>query len=1095
MNPVKQVPAMILCATALLFAGLAANAQTSQVPSRVVDPVDETRTVKTQGNVHPMARAEFDKGALGDSTPITRMQILLQRSTGQETALRQLMEDQQTKGTANYHKWLTPTQFGTQFGPSDADVQAVTDWLTRQGFQISKVSAGRTTIEFSGTAGQVRSAFQTEIHKFSTNGTEFIANVSDPSIPQALSPVLKGVVALHNYPRLAHARQLGTFQKDLATGKVTAQFTYTDSNGTFYGVGPADFAKIYNIPTGADGTGQKIGIIGQSNINIQDIIDFRTIFGIAPTYPANNVTIILNGPDPGTGSSDEGESDLDLEWAGAVAPGAQLIFVTTQSTQSNPTQVSNGVDLSALYAVDNNVAPVLSESYGSCEAALGTTGNQFFSTLWQQAAAQGITVSVSSGDSGSAGCDSPNSETAASSGLAVNGIASTPYNVAMGGTDFNQVNNWTTYWSATNGATTQVSALGYIPELPWDDSPCASAFPAVNFCASVDPNGLDLSAGSGGPSNCVVSTTNSSTGAVTCTTNNSNFPNGGYPKPAWQVNGTPADSVRDIPDVSLFASDGAKTKSFYIVCQSDLNAGNAPCDLSTSANSGTHNFGGVGGTSSATPTFAAIMALVNQYQLAHGGNGRQGNPNFVLYALAASNQNYTSGKCNSAGPPAAGCVFNDVIASSNTNGTPWNNSVACIAGATGGSPNCSNTSSSGYGVLVSTVALDKGTPAFQAVQGYDLATGLGSVNVSALLSSWSSVARTTPTVTLTSPNGGSPSGQTFTASVTVVPAPGGKAGSESVALNAIASDGVTILGSFGPFVLNGGTASISTNLLPPQTANVQASYGGDALLTSNVSSIVALSGAVSGAGANSNTTLNFVTFNANTTPATPILNMSPSPVTYGSPYILQIAVTKSGSGTCSFSYPNTSPAVPCPTGTITLTDNGVPLNDFPNGVTQNATNVSKLNNVGFAEDQPIQLPAGSHSIVAAYAGDANYQASKSNTLSVTITKAATTTNVGSSLGTITSGQSVTLSMIVTTPSNGAGPTGNVRFAENGTTLGSAVACTPTSGAQNTTGLNGTTARSAFCTATLTTAISSLYPVPVNEPKTPPWPFVLMFIPR
>src|SRR5208283_2472896 len=382
---------MILCAVVCASVGQTSWAQTAPVASRVVEQIDETKTVHIHGNVHPLARAEFDRGAVAESQPMTRMLLLLQRSAEQETALRQLLDAQQTKGSGNYHAWLTPTQFGKQFGPSDADVQAVTDWLTKQGFQVAKVSEGRTTVEFSGTAAQVQNAFQTQVHHFVVNGEDHIANVSDPAIPEALSPVVAGVVALNNFPKHSMMHRVGNFQKDLATGQVKALFTYTDMNGTFYGVGPADFATIYNIPAGADGTGQSIAVVAQSNINMQDVTDFRHLFGLDVNYPPNNVTVMVNGPDPGllASSGDEGESDLDVEWAGAVAPAAQILFVVSQSTMSNPAQVSQGVDLSALYIIDNNLAPVMSNSYGNCEAALGSTGNGFYNALWQQATAQG----------------------------------------------------------------------------------------------------------------------------------------------------------------------------------------------------------------------------------------------------------------------------------------------------------------------------------------------------------------------------------------------------------------------------------------------------------------------------------------------------------------------------------------------------------------------------------------------------------------------------------------------------------------------------------------------------------------------------------
>jgi subtilase family serine protease len=1056
MKTAKRFCWMALCAAVLVFvAGPSAKAQTAEVRSRIVSAVDDAQTVRLQGNVHPLARPGNDQGALADSQPMTRLLLLLQRSTEQEMALRQLMDAQQTKGSGNYHAWLTPEQFGKQYGPSDADVQAVTDWLAKQGFQVSKVAAGRTVVEFSGNMGQVRNAFHTEIHRYVMNGEEHFANASDPAIPVALAPVVAGVVSLHNFPKHAQLRRVGTFQRDLATGQVMPLFTYTDLNGTFYGVGPADFRTIYHIPPTATGAGQSIAIVGQSNINIQDVRDFRNIFGL----PANDPQIIVNGPDPGLVSvpqqipGDEGESDLDIEWAGAVAPQAQIILVTSQTPD---TTVSSGVDLSALYIVDNNVAPVMSDSYGSCEAALGTTGNAFYSGLWEQASAEGITVAVSAGDTGSAGCDPaapPADQNAATLGLAVNGLASTPFNVAMGGTDFDQAGNLSNYWNATNAATTQLSAKGYIAETVWDDSTCAANYlanPTAAPCTKVDPAGGDLAAAGGGASNCATSTTSS------CTA--------GYPKPAFQNGLTPADSVRDIPDISLFASNG-NNFSFYIVCQSDQNPNNARCDLSTSATSGTHNFQGVGGTSGATPTFAAIMALVNQ-----ATGQRQGNANYVLYALAAK-ETYTN--CNSssfttpATPLPNTCPFLDI-----TKGT---NTVACDAGT----PNCSNSTTSGFGVLTSAVAADNGNPAFRAGTGYDLATGLGSINVAGLLANWTSAVRaaTTTTIGALSTSSGT-SGQSFTVPVSVAPS----AAAGDVSITALASDGTTILGSFGPFALSGGTVTATTNLLPPGTAFLTATYGGSATYAVSTST-PPTPVTIAGTNQASKTTLSFVTSTSNC-PSTGCLNTGSQSVPYGSPYTLQIAVTPTSGTPCTNGGTLITPGMPCPVGTIALTDNGSALNDWPNAQNANATNIAKLNNQGFAEDQPIQLGLGSHSLVASFtpsSANTNYQASTSNTLSVTITQANSSTLVLSTLSSVTKGTSVTLTAYVTTLSSGAGPTGSMQFSNGGTSLGSAT-CTPTSGAANTNPpISQITAGTAFCTATLTTAISRLYPPPEGGP--------------
>jgi hypothetical protein len=1023
--------------------------------------VDETNLVQLRGNVHPLARAEFDQGVVADSQPMNRMLLLLQRSPEQQAALSSLMEEQLTKSSPNFHKWLTPEEFGKQFGPADADIQAVTAWLGSHGFQGIKVGKGRTVIEFSGNVGQARNAFHTEIHRFNARGEEHVANVSDPGIPAALTPVVRGVVGLHNFRPKPFLHSAGTFRRNAKTGEVKPAFTYSDVNGTFYAVGPADFAKIYNIPLAATGAGQSIAIVGQSNINLQDVADFRSVFGLPPNVPQ----VILNGPDPGLVSGDETESDLDVEWAGAVAPQANIIFVTSESTITDGTA---GVDASALYIVDNNVAPILSESYGSCEASLGTTGNAFYNSLWQQAAAEGITVVISAGDNGSAGCDR-GTGTAATQGLAVSGFASTPFNVAMGGTDFDDANNQPTYWNTTNTSGTQASAKGYIPETTWNDS-CARTATAGNvsgLCTTVNSNGIDLFAGSGGPSNCATQTL---TGA--CST--------GYPKPTWQQGGiTPNDGARDIPDVSLFSSDGgptsAPTKSFYIVCESDQDiSGDTGCNLTNFTTTAPfHDFQAVGGTSAATPTFAGIVALVNQkFVTPQNPTPRQGNVNYVLYALA-KNENFAN--CNSSSftnptvPPPSACVFQDI--------TKGNVSVACV----GGSPNCSNTSTAANQFGIMATAKGGTTPAFGTSAGYDLATGLGSVNVANLLASWASPSRTSTAVTLSSTTTfpiAADSNASFNGSVT---------GTGGTPTGLVVLQNASTLAAIDNTTLSSGSFSLTTTLLPGGTYNVIAHYGGDGTFAAHDSAPIPVTVTPQG----SKSIVSFITFNAS---GTPIFNTGAISVQYGSPYVLRIDVENSNGKTCQNT---TTFAIQflCPTGTVALTSNGAPLNDFPNGQTANATNVANLNDRGFAEDQPIQLPASSmpYNIVAAYSGDNSYSANTSSGESVTITQAATTTTVKASPTSITSGGSVTLTATVTsTQFSGdapGAPGGNllaapVQFLNGTTPISGTVMLVPSPGSANSPSL----------TATLTTTISALGIPNTTSPwrlKLPPGLFWLL----
>jgi Pro-kumamolisin, activation domain/Bacterial Ig-like domain (group 3) len=1029
----------LVAASLLTFSAGGASAQTQPVRARITEAVDETNRVQLRGNVHPLARPEFDQGVVADSQPMNRMLLLLQRSPEQQAALSALMEEQLTKSSTNYHKWLTPEEFGKQFGPADADIQTVTAWLASHGFQVSKVSKGRTTVEFSGTVLQIRDAFHTDIHRFTVKGKEHVANVSDPQVPAALTSVVRGVVSLHNFRPKSFLHTAGTFRRNAKTGEVKPAFTYSDVNGTFYGVGPADFATIYNIPPAATGAGQSIAIVGQSNINLQDVADFRNAFGL-PTYtsmcnsglpPQCQFSVILNGPDPGLVSGDETESDLDVEWAGAVAQQAQIIFVTTQTTL---TDFTAGVDASALYIVDNNVAPVLSESYGDCEANLGTTGNAFYNSLWQQAAAEGITVVIAAGDNGSAGCDpaqAPANQNAATQGLAVSGFASTPFNVAMGGTDFDDANNQPTYWNTTNAPGTQASAKGYIPETTWNDS-CARTATANNvsgLCTTVNSNGIDLVAGSGGPSS--IYTT----------------------KPSWQTGF--GDSSRDIPDVSLFSSDGgptsAPTKSFYIVCESDQDiTGDTGCNLANFTTTAPfHDFQAVGGTSAATPTFAAIVALINQTT-----GQRQGNANYALYHTYGLAK--TAGKvCNSSSLTGTQLTSNPCVFYDTTKG---NVSVACV----GGSPNCSNTSGAANQFGIMTTTNGGTTPAFGATAGYDRATGLGSVNVANLLASWASPSRTASTTTLNLSNTTFALDVSITVSGTVAPS----TATGLVVLENAASHAAIPPSNGQSNSVSGGSYNFVTAFMPTGSYNVIAHYGGDGTFGPSDSAPIM----VTVAKGVSKTVLNFVTFIG----AAPILSTSAQTVAYGSPYILRVDVSNGGVPTCEnlpaslFPFPTT--AFVCPTGKVTLTDNGAALLDFPNAQNANASNIANLNDRGFAEDQPIQLLPGSHSITASYAGDNSYGASSSNTLSVTITQAGTTTTVTASPTSIVSGGSTTLTATISTNSNGESPCGpgvtnpgTVQFMNGSSAISGTVTYT---GAQSSTGL-------ASCTATLMTTLSAL----------------------
>lgn len=966
----------------------------------ITQPVDERQLVVLAGNTHPLARAAFDRGPAPSGMPMRRMTLVLSRSEEQESTLRSLMEEQQTKGTANYHQWLSPEQFGKQFGPSDGDVATVVAWLKSHGFQIGNLSKGRIAIEFSGTAGQVEEAFHTSIHQYEVNGEKHWANSSDPSLPAALAPAVKGVLTLHNFPRkpefTLHAAAVANTHQSPGAPPL---FTYTSGNKEYYGLGPTDFATIYDVlplwTAGIDGTGQTIAIVGETNINVSDISAFRSLFGL----PVNNPNVILNGPDPGI-AGDEPEAVLDVSWSGAVAKNATIDLIVSASTET-----ALGVDLSALYIVDNNLAPVMSESYGICEASLGNTGNAFYNAVWQQAAAQGITVVLAAGDGGSAGCDDFDSEAVASYGLAVSGFASTPYNVAVGGTDFNQVQepygSPSTYWSSTNNATTEASALGYIPETTWNQS-CAGL--GAGECPG-SSNYLDIVAGSGGPSSCSTQDSNGN-----CLS--------GYAKPGWQTGtGVPTDGVRDLPDVAMFASAGFNG-SFYMMCEEDINGffgTPAPCSLTNQA------FVGIGGTSASAPVFAGILALVNQKTAAQGESGRQGNANYVLYKLAAQ----SGASCNSTTTAASGatCIFHDI--------TQGNDSVPCEAG----SPNCGLGSSAGYGILVD--PNNPKNPAWTTTAGYDLATGLGSVDANNLVKAWSAAAFAPSTTTLTNLSPLSVvHGQAVSVSATVAAKSGSGTPTGSVALMASPAGGNLGIDSF-PLV--NGVASGTTAQLPGGTYNVTAHYAGDGTFGASDSAPVQITVGKEG----SQTLLNLVAFNA-----TEGTFYETNTIPYGDIFFLRGDVTGAAGTPCAPSPMQTG--LGCPSGSVTFTNNGKALD----------AGSYALNSLGYTEDQTLSpefTALGSYSLQASYGGDQSYNASTAM-LNASVTQAPTFMYIDSSLGialgnsptTVTATAYAGESFFVVAPtfaySIQQAPTGGITWTENGAAPTGVITTIPRNGA-------------------------------------------------
>jgi subtilase family serine protease len=637
------------------------------VRDRILEAVDVSKVTTVGGNVHPMARAEFDQGRV-DPSMVMRLTITFKMTAAQEADLNALLAAQQDRGSADYHRWLTPEQFGNRFGLSQSDIGKVTAWLQSEGFRIEGVPPSRNMITFSGSAQQVESALHTEIHRYLADGKQHYANASNPSVPAAIGDVVLGFRGLNNF-------QL----KPRPLKKETPKFSSGVSGNHF--ITPPDFSTIYDVAPlyhqGLHGEGQKIVVVGQSDVALSDVRAFRTNSGLPANdpQPTNSSTspncpcvglVVPGEADPGLVSGDIDEASLDVEWAGAIAYNATVIFVV-----GNP---NNGGVVDAMnYAITANLAPVISTSYGACEPSFSSTDIDTLQNLLQQANAQGITVLAPAGDTGAADCDfntNPNSPvTTSTMGLAVDLPGAFQQVTSVGGTEFSEgADTASVYWqnppcvllNACSSATasedvTPASAKSYIPEGAWNDTNTV-----------VGGTSVGLSAGGGGASASI-------------------------PKPAWQAGtGVPNDGARDVPDISFSAS---QLHDAYLICSENFNASANP-QFSPTCTNGFRNasdtLAAVGGTSVGPPAMAGIVALINQATNHAQGSG---NINPVLYPLAAH------------GPAA----FHDV--------TSGNNMVPF-------SPPCVASTQIGY----------------NAGTGYDLATGLGSIDAANLVSTWTSVA-------------------------------------------------------------------------------------------------------------------------------------------------------------------------------------------------------------------------------------------------------------------------------------------------------------------------------------------------------------------
>jgi subtilase family serine protease len=610
----------------LVFAGLGIFSPARAHADRIPQTIDNTNIWRLRGSVTPLARPEFDRGKVDAALPMPGMRLVFSLAPAQQSSLDMLLAQQQDRASANYHKWLTPEQYAERFGLSAIDIERAATWLRQQGFSHVTVARSRTWIGFSGSAARVESAFRTAIHQYVVNGNTHYANTSEPSLPGAFRGVVQGITGLNDFrPR---PRSI----------VVHPDFTSQVSGKHF--LAPDDFATIYDIQglysSGTTGAGQSIAIVGQSDLstdtnhgNQYDVVTFRNVSNLPPVNL--QVVLVPGDRDPGIVSNDVDEANLDVEWSGAVAKDANLIYVNSQ----------NALFSAIPYAIDQDLAPVISVSYGLCEAQLSSSEINTLTTVTQQANAQGQTIVASSGDSGPADCDyttDPNNPVKiATHGYAVDVPASLPSVTGMGGTEFSEgdATGGTQYWSATNNGNSG-SALSYIPEMAWNDTVIN------NF----------LAASGGG-----VSTL--------------------FSKPSWQTGaGVPPDGQRDVPDLAL--SSSADHDGYLICSQSSCVNGYRKSDQTLTV---------VGGTSVAVPTFAGIVALIVQ-----NTNDPQGNVNQYIYSLAASSPN----------------AFHDI--------TVGDNMVPCAPG----SKDCPASGMIGY----------------SAGPGYDLTTGLGSVDAGALVAAW-----------------------------------------------------------------------------------------------------------------------------------------------------------------------------------------------------------------------------------------------------------------------------------------------------------------------------------------------------------------------
>lgn len=724
-----------------LFALLLAGTSAALAASAGIGVTPGTEFVPLRGNVHRLARAQFDMGEAPESLRLTGLDIVFAKTPEQERALHQLLSDQQDRTSPRYHHWLTPAQYGTRFGVSDAAFAAMAAWLGASGLTVGALPAGRGHLPFVGSKAQIEDALRTHIHLFNVQGERHYANVSDPMMPAALQSTVSAIRGLTDFHPKPGVRPHAAPDELLRTGDQHARLTLEPS--TFYSgsgqypgyVGPTDFAIMYNLQPeyqlGVTGVGVTVAIAAQSDLDASVLAAFWSGFGVggarfglpAQQFQSIAVPAAAGGSDPGqTKDGSEDEAFLDTEIVGALAPGAQLLLVRDQDAS-----------IAAQYVIDQNLAAVLNISFHQCEANLGAD-NAAINAIFEQAASEGMTVIVSADDTGAASCtataDLGKQGDVNSNGFAINGIASTPYNLAVGGTEFNP-NVEAQYWVGSNQPGTRASAQSHIPEMAWNDS-CANSALAllyldadpITFCntaklqtisgGEVDNPFIEILGGGGGVSSCIATNGN---GACTA----------GYPQPSWQTGfGIGNYGARAVPDVSMIATR-------WLLCSYDTD----PCDPTqppTFPPAATGTIKVVDGTSAAAPSVAAIIAMLDQTQITPGlPDGRQGLVNPLFYGLASSEfQNpVVEGECDAAQGPIVSplCTFYDVTVGSNAQPCNIANYTAKASDSVPAST-CFGDTGDATGLMEV-----NGTQNYGASIGFDLATGIGSINATALIAS------------------------------------------------------------------------------------------------------------------------------------------------------------------------------------------------------------------------------------------------------------------------------------------------------------------------------------------------------------------------